>query len=627
MRYFSVTKFLGEAVADEPLDLPANNFNQDFKLIRVIDYLCAGIDSIFSDESTQTGGKALSKTREGDRGALSAHKDYCLSLVNMIVTQKGKDSFTSLKYEDVLVPRIPAEFRGSTEDVESEWNFIESCTDYINQISGSAKIMVNTKDTDTSFGTSNTAVFGTESAKKIDNSTFFYKASLLYAYVLDQNKVAYSSKTGNGVLDIKPGYINLDVAQKYIDPKIEANRKSANEFLSKILSYDENSIVVSDTPDGQPRNDIKDLLASFKGEVSADGNVFMSPNQLKEYIPLFEYIRVGGEQHNDFFSKIAEGTKYLEDEKGVHFGTDLQGAKEIQKFLTGGNYELTFGYSQAGEKAHTGQFQNAGEEIFVGYVKGNQGEYENNVIPVYIATTNKSQISNLKSKLDTPIKIGKLNKDLINSFYSLNTEGMIKRTGGNELIFQLPENITSATITKSADVTPEPETAIPESAPETKTVPENTKKAPVAEKKKPSKKEPPKAEVAPEPVAEKPVEKKEKAPAKKAPAPVKPKAKEAAPAKAEDPNAIERGLQHDALFGGAMGKTRLAKSALPRIAELAKLGHTYTPSEIDNLVERGLDRASVNKAVGNTSLMEVRISPTSYSLKALMENLNINRRK
>lgn len=662
MKFHNVTGFL-EAVATKPLDTESTTFNQDLKIVRLIDYLATGIDETFSEESSNVGGKARAKSRKGGRGSLSPHKDFCISCVNMIVTNKGLNSFSPLSAEDVLVPRIPAEFMGDTDNVESEWAFIESCREFMSRMSDSAIISLTTGGENPKNISS---VFGMQNKNKITQNTKFYKASLLFGYMIDENKLAYIDGNQSGVVGIAPGYLNLDADMKYIDDEIEAQRPLAVKLMKEIFAAKPEEIVVTNENSGEVKNDIKDLLTKFKATVPEDGNIFMSPNEIKEYLPLFEYYRLPADERvkqDDFFSILTKGMTDLE-EKGVHFGDNLLTAKKAQLTITAGNYDLVVGYSQAGDTTHTETFKNKGEQIFVGYITNYEGQQNDEVIPVYFASQSPSTISYMDSNKNKHLHVGKLKSTKTEiPFKNLNTEGMAKRTGGNEIIFQLPIEIYS-----KAGIEAEPPDQPIQNKTETPAEPKPT----IAEKPakaKPTKpaKEAKKNEVTPE---VKPIEPSIPAPATPAPVTKGPETpasilnrygkefragnigRKAAieeiqneietklgkkfstadiqksfdkkfPQNAERSDAeIRRDDEYNALFTGDAKNTKLAKSALPRIKSLADLGHKFTPEEISNLVNRGLNKADIDKILGKSTVMEVRFSPNSFSVKALMENLS-----
>lgn len=665
MKFLNVTGFL-EAVAAKPLDTESTTFNQDLKIVRLIDYLTTGIDELFSDDATNAGGKARAKSRKGGRGSLSPHKDYCISCVNMIVTNKGLNSFSPLSAEDVLVPRIPAEYTGDTENVESEWAFIESCQEFMSRMSDSATISLTTGGEDPKNISS---VFGIQNRNKITKDTRFYKASLLFGYMIDENKLAYVDGNQSGVVGIAPGYLNLDADMKYIDDSIEAQRPLAVKLLKEIFAAKPEDIVVTNENSGEAKNDVKDLLAKFKSAVPEDGNIFMSPNEIKEYIPLFEYFRLPADQrakNDDFFSILTKGMTDLED-KGVHFGENLQTAKNIQQTIMAGNYDLVVGYSQEGDTTHTETFQNKGEEIFVGYLTNYAGQTNGEVIPVYFTTQNPSTISKMNASKGKPLHVDTLKSSRTEvPFKKLNTEGFAKRTGGNEIIFQLPIEIYSkAGVQTQEPVQPATETPV-EQKPVTATTPKASKVAKKAPAVAKPKKDVQKAEAKPAPTPE-PAAKQTATPAPKANEPESPASilnrigkeykagnigrkpaieqirdeiesktgkkydiptiqksfdKKFPSTEERSEKEIRRDDEYNALFTGDAKDTRLAKSALPRIKELAALGHQFTPEEISNLVNRGLNKADLDKAIGKSTVMEVRSSPVSFSLKALMENLS-----
>lgn len=664
MKFHNVTGFL-EAVAAKPLDTESTTFNQDLKIVRLIDYLTTGIDESFSDDATNAGGKARAKSRKGGRGSLSPHKDFCISCVNMIVTNKGLNSFSPLSPEDVLVPRIPAEYTGDTENVESEWAFIEGCQEFMSRMSDSATISLTTGGEDPRNISS---VFGMQNRNKITKDSRFYKASLLFGYMIDENKLAYVDGSQSGVVGIAPGYLNLDAEMKYIDDSIESQRPLAVKLMKEIFAANPEDIVVTNENSGEVKNDIKDLLSKFKSAVPEDGNIFMSPNEIKEYLPLFEYFRLPADQrakNDDFFSILTKGMTDLE-EKGVHFGDNLQTAKNIQHTIMGGNYDLVVGYSQAGDTTHTETFKNKGEEIFVGYLTNYAGQSNNEVIPVYFTTQNPSTISKMNENKGKPLHVGNLKSTKTEvPFKKLNTEGFAKRTGGNEIIFQLPIEIYSkAGVETEQPVQPATETPV-EQKPVQQTAPKAPKKAPEGAKPK---KAAQKVETKPETVKEvAPVEKPAPKQAPKANEPETPAAilnrigkeykagnigRKSALEQIRDEiesktgkkydiptiqktfdkkfpsnderseSEIRRDDEYNALFKGDAKDTRLAKSALPRIKSLADLGHKFTPEEISNLVNRGLNKADLDRTLGKSTVMEVRSSPVSFSLKALMENLS-----
>lgn len=667
MKFHNVTGFL-EAVAAKPLDTESTTFNQDLQIVRLIDYLTTGIDESFSDDATNAGGKARAKSRKGGRGSLSPHKDYCISCVNMIVTNKGLNSFSPLSAEDVLVPRIPAEYTGDTDNVESEWAFIESCQEFMSRMSDSATISLTTGGEDPKNISS---VFGMQNRNKITKDTRFYKASLLFGYMIDENKLAYIDGNQSGVVGIAPGYLNLDAEMKYIDDSIEAQRPLAVKLMKEIFSANPEDIVVTNENSGEAKNDVKDLLAKFKSAVPEDGNIFMSPNAIKEYLPLFEYFRLPADQrakNDDFFSILTKGMTDLE-EKGVHFGENLQTAKNAQHTIMAGNYDLVVGYSQEGDTTHTETFKNKGEEIFVGYLTNYAGQSNGEVIPVYFTTQNPSTISKMNASKGKPLHVDTLKSSKTEvPFKKLNTEGLAKRTGGNEIIFQLPIEIYSkAGVQTEQPVQPAAETPV-EQKPAVATTPKAPKKAPAGAKPQ---KDAQKAEAQPASIPA-PTPESTPKPASKPNEPESPASIlnrigkeykagnigrkpaieqirdeiESKTGKKYDIPTIQKSFdkkfptndersekeirrddEYNALFKGDAKDTRLAKSALPRIKELANLGHQFTPEEIANLVNRGLNKADLDKTLGRSTVMEVRSSPNSFSLKALMENLSSRRIK
>jgi hypothetical protein len=673
MKFYNVTS-LFEAVANQPLDTQSTTFDQNLKIIRVIDYLTTGIDSGFSDESTQAGGSELAGTREGGRGAYSKHKDYCLSCVNMIVTNAGKDAFSGLSYEDVLVPRIPLEYMGDEENVDEEWAFIESCDAVRNNFSDRDTIQLSTSDVSAS------SIFGMDSVKKITKNTKFYKSSLLFGYVIDEQKITYTNGDEEGVISLKSKILNLDPEMKYMDEEIEKNRPLAIKFLKKVLELNPDNLNITNDNSGEAKNDLmsapgatkstleeakspnkestntantSELLVRFKQTVPEDGNVFLSPNEIKDFIPLFEYVRVDGAQNDEFFGILSNGMQSLEDE-GVHFGDNLNVAGDVQNVLMQGNYDLVVGYSQAGDTTHTKQFNNKGEEIFVGYVTNYKDQKDDAVIPVYFTTTNKSTISNMESKKGTPLHVNELkNTKTSIPFKKLNTSGVAKRMGGNEIIFQLPIEIYSKAGQEVAQsVTPEENKTSPE-IPTEPITPESKKSTRKPKEKTSGTKAPAESTK----TNETPTATKEETPGgilkriganfkagtisrDNAILAIKNEIKSKlnkdisldkiqasfdklfSSDKPRGENEIRRDDQYSTLLGPDVRNTKLAKSALERVKSLAQLGHKFTPEEVSNLVSRGLNQADVDSVIKKYSIMEVRISPSSFNMKALMENLN-----
>lgn len=672
MKFYNVSS-LFEAIADKQLDKASDTFDQNLKIVRLIDYLSAGMNSTFTDEYTQVGGSELKKKDE--HGARSAHKDYCMSCVNSILTQENFQKFNGLKWKDVLVPRIPLDFEGSEDDADSEWQFLESCPEVKNNFSGQSVITLNKENAGRS------SILGMDNAKKISDQAVFYKSSLLVGYINDTQELAYVDNGEVGIISLNPkgNLLNLDPDMKYLDAEIDGQRKNALEFLKKILNYDENSITVTNENSGEAKNDVKDLLASFKSKgIPEDGYIFMSPNEIKEFLPLFEYVRVGGAKNDSFFEILTNGMTSLED-AGVHFGDNLKVAEDVQNTIMQGDYDLVVGYSQEGDTTHSKTFNNQGEQIFVGYLTNYPGQEGDNVIPVYFSTKDPNRIASLNASIDNKeplhVKSLKLRNTMI-PFKKLNTSGVAKRTGGNEIIFQLPAEIFTQAgkpeaqsaekvnaPSTTADQTPAPtaETPKAEAIPQ----PEKTK-APAKSKGEPKPKTPAKPKTPKEPTAEQP---------KAAEPTPTPTSKESVtsltnkigsefkagnisreqainnlqaelnstlgknyskeqvakhfnknyPERSE--NDVRREDEYSALLGPEGRNTRLAKSAIDRVKSLAQLGHKFTPDEVDNLASRGLPKADIEKALGKFAMAEVRLSPKSFSLKAMMENLNSKRLK
>lgn len=100
-----------------------------------------------------------------------------------------------------------------------------------------------------------------------------------------------------------------------------------------------------------------------------------------------------------------------------------------------------------------------------------------------------------------------------------------------------------------------------------------------------------------------------------------PKSGESAPSVRSDAETNRPEALND-LFGPDVRNTKLAKSALPRIKELADGGHKFTQDEIDNLLSRGISQRDLDKITGSVPVMEARIGKGTYSIKALLENIN-----
>ena len=657
MKYFNVSGFLEEAVAKVPLDVDAIQIPGNLRVIRVVDYMTTGIDEDFTHTGSNAGKGEKAKSRENKRGNFSSHIDVCNSCVNNILTKTGMNAFSGITYSDIIVPRIPREFEGTDEDVDTEWNFIETCPSVMKNMKGEMQLSEDARST--MFVDKN----------KVTENTKLYKASLLFGYMNNENEIAAIDNRNTFQVAIKPRFLNLDPEMKYIDEDIEKQRPAAIALLAEIYSANPDDFQDASTNNqGTIKNDIKDLLTAFKSKVPEDGNIFLSADEIKEFLPLFEYFRVpkeNREKNDKFFDKIALGVSALEKE-GIHFGEYLDKASEIQNTIIKGFYDIELGYSQEGDKTHTETFGNKGEEIFVGYITGYEGQKGDEVIPVYITTSVQSEINDLKNMIGTKKHIGDIKKKATVPYKKVNTDNMAKRTGGNEIIFQLPREIY-AEMFKSTEVIEEPKEQVKPVA--------DKKKAPAKKKSATKQSEPttpseqPTQVVAPtqEPEVAPPAET-PKAPSTsptmkifneygkqfadnklsraKAIALIKETIKnETGKSVSSDsiankldekygnvkkpversPSEIEREQQYDFLFGADNKDTKLAKSSIPRIKELVKLGHNFTPAEIDNLVARGLNRDELDKAIGLVPVMEARVSPSSFSLKALLENINKNK--
>jgi hypothetical protein len=648
MRFFDLSTFITEAVANVPLDLDTVTIPGNLKVIRFIDYLTTGINEDFTHEGNNAGKGEKAKSRDNGRGNFSSHIDVCNSCVNSILTRAGMRAFSDVTYEDILVPRIPREFEGTDEDVDSEWNFIEQCPSIMNNMKGEIGLSGNINQT---------PLFVDK--RKVDSNTKFYRASLLYGYINNENALAVVSN-GNAVqLDIKPRFLNLDPDMKYIDEEIESQRPAALELLKEIYSANpEDFPDVSDPKanNGTMKSDVRGLLTTFKSKIPEDGNVFLSSDEIKELLPLLQYFKMPKDlrdTNDKFFDKIAAGVSALE-KSGIHFGENSTKVAQIQNTLTAGNYDIVLGYSQEGDKTHTETFGNKGEEIFVGYVTGYKGQAGDEVIPVYIVNQNPDQINKLKGKIGKKEHIGNVSGKAAVPYKKVNTDNSVKRTGGNELIFQLPYEIYGVLLKEQKE--------IPAVAQETPKVDAATAKAPkpvtqpkakpvVAPKAEP-KTEPAKAPE-PKPTEEVPAKsgarifkeygeqfgngsltrqkavnlirsaiKKETGRSISADSIASNLDKKYGAKVEKSPEEIEKGEAFNFLFGPEGKNTKLAPSALPRIKKLAELGHNFTSEELDNLVARGMKRADLDKALGLAPVMEVRVSKTSYSLKALLENIN-----
>lgn len=682
MRHFDVTKFLEEAVAKIPLDIDTVTIPANLKVIRFIDYLTTGMDEDFGHVGTNAGKGANARTRANGRGNLSAHIDICNSCVNSILTKQGARAFAGVTYEDILVPRIPREFEGTDEDVESEWDFMEKCSSVMNNMKGTISLSGNINQTPLLVD-----------KKQINEGTKFYRASLLFGYMNNENAIAVVNGGQAVQVDIKPRYINLDPDMKYIDEDIEKQRPAALKLLAEIFSAKEEDypdLGVDTANNGTVKNDIRALLNTFKSKVPETGDVFLSSDEIKELIPLLQYFKTPKElrdTNDKFFDKIASGVSALERD-GVHFGEYSSRTAEVQDILNAGNYDVVVGYSQAGDTTHTEEFKNKGEEIFVGYATNYPGQNGDEVIPLYIATKNPSEISALKGLMGKEAHVGSVDGGAEIPYKKVNTDKSAKRTGGNELIFQLPSEIyglmlqpSKAEPAKAKEPVVAP-TAKKESAPKGAKTPKEVQpkepkevkpKAPRAPKPKVEPVVEPTPEVTPEP-AQEPV----KAPAEK-PKVAEPATKTLSPtavifntyAKQYGEGSIGRAkaitlireqikkdtgksisaesiadsldkrfpkhseassLRSDAetnrpealndLFGPDVRDTKLAKSALPRIKAIADGGHKFTKEEIDNLLSRGINQRDLDKILGAVPVMEARIDKGTYSIKALLENIN-----
>lgn len=665
MRHFDVTKFLEEAVAKIPLDIDTVTIPANLKVIRFIDYLTTGMDEDFDHAGTNAGKGANSRTRANGRGNLSAHIDICNSCVNSILTKQGARAFSGVTYEDILVPRIPREFEGTDEDVESEWDFMEKCSSVMNNMKGTITLSGNINQTPLMVD-----------KKQINEGTKFYRASLLFGYLNNENALAVVNGGQAVQVDIKPRYINLDPDMKYIDEEIEKQRPSALKLLAEIFSANEEDypdLGVDTANNGTVKNDIRALLNTFKSKVPETGDVFLSSDEIKELIPLLQYFKTPKElrdTNDKFFDKIATGVSALERD-GVHFGEYSSRTAEVQDILNAGNYDVVVGYSQAGDKTHTEEFNNKGEEIFVGYATNYPGQNGDEAIPLYIATKNPSEISALKGLMGKEAHIGSVDGGAEIPYKKVNTDKSAKRTGGNELIFQLPSEIYGLMLQPSKAEPAKVEEPVAAPTAKKESAPKEVK--PRAPKPKVEPAAEPAPEVKPEPVVE-PV----KAPEEK-PKVAEPATKTLSPtavifdtyAKQYGEGSIGRAkaislireqikkdtgksisaesiadsldkrypkhteassLRSDAetnrpealndLFGPDVRDTKLAKSALPRIKAIADGGHKFTKEEVDNLLSRGISQRDMDKIMGTVPVMEARIDKGTYSIKALLENIN-----
>ena len=663
MKYHSVLKFLEEATANKMLSLPGSRVPDDLKIIRFADYVTTGIDESYTHEGKNVGQSSSARTRKYELGNYSSHVDICNSCVNNMLAQGGgeslggKSAFSGATYNSTLVPRIPKEYESSDEDVDSEWDFIEKCKSIMDAMHG-----VITVPPDSSLS----GLFGVENRKYITKGIQFYRASILYGYLTDINAVAAIDNGTTFKINLHAKLINLDPEMKYIDDAIEAKRPLAIKLMDEIYSANPDDFTVTEEGNGSFTNDLKDMLIAYKNTIPQNGDVFLSPREIKEFLPLLEYFRLPEEERNrlgGIYNILAQGMNSLE-KKGVHFGDELNAASQIQDIILKGDYDMILAYSQEGDATHSEQFNNKGEEIFVGYITNYAGQEKDDVIPFYISAKDPGVISNLKNTFGTPYHVGRISKSIDVSYKQLNTSGNAKRTGGNEIIFQLPDAMTgyfvSANISKSkryeqpkdeeknepvvaadADMRPiEDET--PESSPDVVSQPQVAEKPntePVAGKSTvpTTKKQSPMAAIFTK-FAKQYVngdysrEQTVNLIRSKIKNDLGKDISSAAIAGMLDKkygNAMssrmvdaEKKIAYNNLFGKKVEKTKLSKASLPLIKELADDGHNFTEKEINNLISRGINQADLDKIVSPAPVMEVRLSRDSYSIKAMLENIN-----
>lgn len=404
---------------------------QDLQLIRVLDYIAIGIDDEFSREGNNAGQAERAKSVKGGVGNTSAHTlivNNCVNAIMQNASSFGK-VFSGLTNDLLYVPRLPT---SSKENDDAQWDFLEACPAVASNSKSTMSLNTRSRSLTTMF------------KGKVSNTTQFYVASLLYGYIHEEqalaavdNGVAYKVSLNNPLID-------YDEKLKFLDEKYEAKYPEALALLKTIHSANISNFKQA-TPD-TPEYDVKDLLESFRAKVPVNGEVYLSSNELKEFTFLLDYFKMEPEERKSkwaFNKKLQIGIKALED-KAVHFGELSGTAGDIEKIILGGGYQIVLGYSQDGDKTHTEVFNNKDEKIFVGYITKYKGQSNKALIPIYIATTNPDAISKLNSKIGVPTEIKKitLKKAPADSGYKkLDTTGEIKRTGGNDLVFQLPSEI------------------------------------------------------------------------------------------------------------------------------------------------------------------------------------------
>lgn len=485
MKNFSIASLL-ESVSNSVLEGVAKNrvnpqalyIPQDMQIVHALDYIATGIGESFSREGNNAGKSAKAKSVEGGVGNESAHNVLVNSCVNAIMVNSGSYGkiFSGLKNDMLYVPRLPS---SSKENEEAQWDYIESCP----------AVALNAKATMKWTGEQSAT---TTFKGNVTPSTKFYVASLLYGYIHEEQTMAVVDNGTSYTVALKKPMINLDESMKFLDSEIEAKKASALELLKQIHAARLNDF--RGAVEGTPEYDIKDALEEFRAKIPADGNVFLSSNELRAFSFVLDYFSIPADQRmaqKPFNKKLAIGIGVLE-KQGVHFGEFTGVADKMQKIIATGGYDVVLGYSQDGDNTHTEEFNNKGEKIFSGYITKYKGQKKAEVIPVYIATKVENEINALEALIGkggvaiSEMALKSSNPEV--GMAKLNTEGEVKRTGGNDLVFQLPREVykwlytsqpveapkekparanrKASTKPSESPITPEVEPAVPEVAPQ-----------------------------------------------------------------------------------------------------------------------------------------------------------------
>jgi len=438
MKFFDL-KILTEALVNNQIDVNQWNNYSKLKLIRFIDYVKVGIDEDFTHSGTQVGGADKAKSRAKGVGSRDTHKDNCMACINDLLTTTGHKVFgKNLSLKTSTVPKIPAAYKAEGEgDFEKEIDFLLSC----NEVEANADTSFTLTKPSTAGGRDTSISPTTLFVNKYDKPPVFNKYSLLISYALGTNSLVANVNGSTEAVELKDNadIVNYDESAKYLDPAIDNPETEAKalELIKLILGSTEKSL------QGESNGDLRNVLNSFKTTIPADGNIFLSPDEISGFTGILEYFKKSPEERKKGDSLLDTIlSRSIEVLKTSGNGIEFAQSNKIKDIILNGNYDLYVGFADETDATHHSTFGVKGREnVYVGYLTNYKGQDKNEVIPVYFVTANESDKAKLQKTKFSRQRVGALKGTADQGYDKLNTDAMVKTMGDGTLVYQLPIEI------------------------------------------------------------------------------------------------------------------------------------------------------------------------------------------